>query len=71
MAASNYDPGPRNPYSPPCVNRSMLELIIVLLVIMWALGFFVVHVGSLIHFLLLIALVVLILRIIRGRPVVD
>jgi hypothetical protein len=44
----------------------MLETIIVLLVIMWALGFFVLNVGSLIHLLLVVALIVLVVRIIRG-----
>ena len=48
----------------------MLETIIVILVVLWLLGFFVVHVGSLIHALLVIAVVVLIVRVIRGRPVV-
>ena len=48
----------------------MLESIIVILVVLWLLGFFVVHVGSLIHALLVIAVVVLIVRVIRGRPVV-
>lgn len=45
----------------------MLEAIIVILVIMWLLGFFVVHVGSLIHILLVIAIVVVLLRVIQGR----
>ncbi len=48
----------------------MLETIIVILVIMWLLGFFVIHIGSLIHVLLVIALVVVILRVIQGRRVV-
>ena len=48
----------------------MLEIIIVILVIMWLLGFFVMHVGSLIHVLLVVALIVVILRVIRGRPAV-
>jgi hypothetical protein len=46
----------------------MLETIIVILVILWLLGFFVVHIGSLIHVLLVIALVVLILRVVKGAP---
>ncbi|HSI72802.1 MAG TPA: lmo0937 family membrane protein [Fimbriimonas sp.] len=44
----------------------MLETIIVILVILWLLGFFVVKIGALIHILLVIALVVLILRIIKA-----
>ncbi len=45
----------------------MLELIIVILVILWLLGFFVIHIGSFIHILLVIALIVIILRVLRGR----
>lgn len=48
----------------------MLETIIIVLVVLWALGFFALHVTSgLIHILLLIALVVLIMRLMRGRAV--
>ncbi len=47
----------------------MLELIIVVLVIMW-LGGFAFHIaGSLIHILLVIAVVVLIIRLLKGRRV--
>lgn len=48
----------------------MLETIIIILVILWALGAFVVPIGgSLIHALLVIALVVLVIRLVQGRPV--
>ena len=48
----------------------MLEAIIIILVVLWALGFFAVHLGgSLIHLLLLLALVVLVIRLFR-RPTV-
>lgn len=46
----------------------MLETIIVILVIMWLLGYFVVNLGAIVHFLLVLALVVFIIRMIRGRP---
>lgn len=46
----------------------MLETIIVILVIMWLLGYFVVNLGAIVHFLLVLALVVFIVRMIRGRP---
>ena len=47
----------------------MLELIIIVLVIMW-LGGFAFHIaGSLIHILLVIAVVVLIIRLLKGRRV--
>ena len=49
----------------------MLEIIIVVLVVMWALGFFALHVTSaFIHVLLVAAVVVLVLRLIRGSAVV-
>jgi len=47
----------------------MLETILVVLVIAWALGLFAFHAGSLIHVLLVIALVVLIVRLLQGRKV--
>jgi len=48
----------------------MLEAILVILVVAWALGFFAFHVGSgLIHALLVVALVVFIVRMVRGRRV--
>lgn len=46
----------------------MLETIVVILVIMWLLGYFVVNLGAIVHILLVIALVVFIMRLIRGRP---
>jgi hypothetical protein len=44
----------------------MLLLIVGILVVLWALGFFVIHIGSFIHLLLVIALIVLIVKLIRG-----
>ena len=46
----------------------MLETIIVILLILWLLGYFAVGLGSVVHILLVLALVVLVLRILRGRP---
>lgn len=49
----------------------MLETIVIVLVILWALGFFAFHVGGgLIHALIVIALIILIIRLLRGRRVV-
>ena len=45
----------------------MLEVIIAILIIGWLLGFFAFHVGSLIHVLLVIAIIVVLIRIIQGR----
>lgn len=48
----------------------MLWTIVVILLVLWALGF-AVHVGGgLIHLLLVIALVVVVVRLIQGRRVV-
>ncbi len=50
----------------------MLELLAVVLVVLWLLGFVVLHVGGgLIHLLLVLAVVVVVYRLITGRrPVV-
>ena len=46
----------------------MLWTILVILLVLWALGFLVFHVaGGLIHLLLVIAVVVLVVRLIQGR----
>jgi len=48
----------------------MLETLIIVLVVLWALGFFGGFVASgLIHVLLVIALVVLVIRLLSGRKV--
>jgi hypothetical protein len=51
-------------------GQEMLWTIVVILLILWLLGFTVLHVGSLIHLLLVIALVVVVVRLIQGRRVV-
>ncbi len=48
----------------------MLWTIFVVLLVLWALGFGVFHVGLIIHVLLVIALVVLILQLVGGRRTV-
>lgn len=48
----------------------MLETLVVVLVLMWAFGFwgpYAVHLGPLVHLLLLIALIVLVIRLVQGR----
>lgn len=46
---------------------SLLYLVAVILIIGWVLGFFVFNAGGLIHVLLIIAIIAIILRVIRGR----
>ena len=49
----------------------MLLIIGIILLVLWALGFFAFHVASgLIHLLLIIAVIVVVLHLIRGRRVV-
>ncbi len=46
---------------------SLLYAIAVILIIAWAIGFFAYSAGSLIHLLLVIAIVAILLRVISGR----
>jgi hypothetical protein len=49
----------------------MLETVIVILVVLWALGFFAFHVtAAVIHLLLVLAVVVLVIRLLQ-RPAVT
>jgi hypothetical protein len=48
---------------------NLLYLIAVILIIIWAIGFFAYSTGGIIHILLVIALIAIILRIIQGRKV--
>jgi len=49
--------------------RDILYLIAVILIIGWALGFFYYSVGGLIHILLVIAIIAILFRLIRGDRV--
>ncbi len=48
----------------------MLELIIIVLVVCWLLGFSLHIGGGLVHLLLIIALIAIVLRLLRGRSAV-
>ena len=46
----------------------MLVTIAIILLVLWALGFFAFHVaGGLIHILLVVALIVFVVNLVRGR----
>jgi len=48
----------------------MLEIIAVILIVLWALGLVTSYtMGGFIHFLLVIAVIVVLIRVIRGRRV--
>jgi len=49
---------------------NLLNVIIAILIIGWLVGFLGFHAGGLIHLLLVIAVIVILFRIIQGRPVV-
>ncbi len=48
---------------------NLLYFIAVILVIAWAIGFFAYSLGSIIHILLVIAIIAVILRLIRGQRI--
>lgn len=48
---------------------NLLYTIAVILILFWAIGFFAYSVGSIIHILLVIAIIAVILRIIQGRSI--
>lgn len=49
---------------------NLLYLVAVILVIAWAIGFFAYSPGNIIHILLVIALIAVIFRVIRGDKVI-
>jgi hypothetical protein len=51
------------------IMSNLLYTVAVILVIFWAIGFFAYSAGSIIHILLVIAVIAVILRLIQGRKV--
>lgn len=49
---------------------NLLYIVAVILIIGWAIGFIGFHAGGLIHILLVIAIIVILMRVIRGEKVV-
>lgn len=47
--------------------NKLLYIIAVILVISWAIGFFATNVSSIIHVLLVLAIIAVLLRIIKGK----
>jgi len=66
-----HNPGERERIRIDAWGETMLWTILVLLLILWLLGFSFHVAGSLIHLLLVIALIVLIIQLVSGRRVVD
>lgn len=49
--------------------NNLLYTIAVILIILWAIGFFAYSAGQLIHILLIIAIIAIILRLIQGKKI--
>ncbi|TRX31885.1 lmo0937 family membrane protein [Flavobacterium sp. ZT3R18] len=49
--------------------NNLLYTVAVLLIIFWAIGFFAYSAGSIIHILLVIAVIAILLRLIQGRNI--
>jgi hypothetical protein len=49
--------------------KDLLYLVAVILLIAWAIGFFALNAGGLIHVLLVIAVIAILVRVIQGRRV--
>jgi hypothetical protein len=47
--------------------NSLLYTIALILIILWAIGFFAFSLGGMIHILLIIAVIAILFRIIKGR----
>jgi hypothetical protein len=48
---------------------NLLYTVAVILIIFWAIGFFAYSAGSIIHILLVIAVIAVLLRLIQGRKI--
>lgn len=51
--------------------RDLLYIVAVILIIGWLLGFFVFNAGGIIHVLLVIAVIVILLKVIQGKKVIN
>lgn len=50
---------------------NLLYTIAVVLIIIWAIGFFAYSTGAIIHVLLVIAIIAIILRVIQGEKIIK
>jgi hypothetical protein len=48
---------------------NLLYIVAVILIIVWALGFFAYSAGSIIHVLLVIAIIAIVVKLLQGRRV--
>jgi hypothetical protein len=50
--------------------QNLLYIGAVILIILWAIGFFAYSAGGIIHILLIIAIIAILLRIIQGKKII-
>ncbi len=50
---------------------NLLYIIAVVLILLWAVGFFAYSAGSVVHILLVIAVVAVLLRVIQGEKIIK
>lgn len=48
---------------------NILYTVAVILIVLWAIGFFAYNLGSVIHILLVIAIIAILLRLIQGKKI--
>lgn len=48
---------------------NILYIAAILLIILWAVGYLGYHAGAVIHILLVLALIAVLLRVIKGKPI--
>jgi hypothetical protein len=58
-----------NHITKPLIMSNLLYLVAVILVIAWAIGFFAYSFGGIVHILLVIAIIAVLFRLIRGGRV--
>ena len=51
--------------------ESLLYIIAAILIIAWAIGFFAYNAGSVIHVLLIIAIIAILLKVMSGNRIID
>lgn len=49
---------------------NLLYIIVVILIIGWAIGFFAFNIGAIIHILLVISIIAILLRVIQGKKII-
>jgi len=49
------------------IKKYMLDALVVILIVLWLLGFFAFSLGSFVHILLILAVIAIVFRLVGGR----